>query len=72
VLYTWKNAARGLVALLIVAAAAPAQAQIQTQSPASPASPPLKEVQVGASAFTLAAPVPAWVESVAIPAAETS
>jgi lipoprotein NlpI/transglutaminase-like putative cysteine protease len=69
---------RGLLALLIATAAAPiaahaqVQSQVQTQPQANPQTPPLKEVQVGASAFTLAAPVPAWVDMVAIPAADTS
>jgi lipoprotein NlpI/transglutaminase-like putative cysteine protease len=64
---TWL-ATRGLLALLIAAVAAP----IGTRAQTNPQSPPLKEVQVGASAFTLAAPVPGWVDMVAIPATETS
>jgi hypothetical protein len=70
---TWL-ATRALLALLITTMVAPvaALAQAQSEAPANPQTPPLKEVQVGAGAFTLAAPVPAWVDMVPIPTAASS
>lgn len=54
--------ARMAAALLLCAPAVPGSARAQDAAPA-----PLKEVQIAATSFFLADPVPAWVESAAIP-----
>jgi lipoprotein NlpI len=56
-------AARVASVLLLCASAMPGWAQ----APAEPAASPLKEVQVAATSFFLADPVPPWVEPIAIP-----
>jgi lipoprotein NlpI/transglutaminase-like putative cysteine protease len=57
------SAARALAALLIVVTATTGAAA-QT----APQTPPLKEIQVGAGAFSLGEPPPSWVDAIAIPA----
>jgi lipoprotein NlpI/transglutaminase-like putative cysteine protease len=57
-------ATRMATALLLCASAMPGQAQ----APAESANPPVKEVQVAASSFSLGDPVPSWVDPIAVPA----
>jgi lipoprotein NlpI/transglutaminase-like putative cysteine protease len=58
-------ATRGLLALVVAAALGPIGAHAQS----NPQNSPLKEVQVGASSFSLAEPVPGWAEPLAATAA---
>jgi lipoprotein NlpI len=55
--------ARAITALFLLAFVIASEARAQT----APANVPFKEVQVGASEFTLADPIPSWVEPVDVP-----